>query len=109
MVGTKSGELLLYDVAASTLLSTYKAHTGPVWGIHVRPDGRGMVSGSADKDVKFWEFDLREEGEGERVVSRLGKETVVRPFVLHGAHYLGNVVQDKAASNGSRADSQDDG
>ena len=37
-----------------------------------------MVSGSADKDVKFWDFEMREEGEGERVVSRLGEETVVR-------------------------------
>ena len=78
VVGTKSGELLLYDIAASSLLSTYRAHSGPVWGIHVRPDGRGLVSGSADKDVKVWDFSMTEEGEGERVVSRLGVETVVR-------------------------------
>jgi len=77
VVGTKSGELLLYDIAASTLLSTYKAHSGPLWSIHVRSDGRGMVSGSADKDVKFWNFEMREAGEGEKVVSRLGVETVV--------------------------------
>jgi U3 small nucleolar RNA-associated protein 12 len=77
VVGTKSGELMLYDIAASTLLSTYKAHSGPVWDIHVRPDGRGLVSGSADKDVRFWDFEMKEEGEGERVVSRLGVETVV--------------------------------
>ena len=76
-MGTKHGELLLYDIAASTLLSTYKAHTGPVWGIQVRPDGRGFVSGSADKDVKFWDFEMREDGPGEKVVSRLGVETVV--------------------------------
>jgi U3 small nucleolar RNA-associated protein 12 len=70
---------MLYDTAASTLLSTYKAHSGPIWGVHVRPDGRGLVSGSADKDVKFWDFEMREQadGEGERVVSRLGVETVV--------------------------------
>jgi U3 small nucleolar RNA-associated protein 12 len=36
------------------------------------------VSGSADKDVKFWDFEMREvEGEGEKVVSRLGVETTV--------------------------------
>lgn len=77
MVGTKTGELILYDIAASSMLSTYKAHNGPVWGINVRPDGRGLVSGSADKDVKFWDFEMREEGEGEKVVSRLGVETIV--------------------------------
>lgn len=77
VVGTKQGELLLYDVAASVLLARYEAHKGPVWAVHVRPDGRGLVSGSADKDVKFWDFEMREEGEGERVVSRLGVETIV--------------------------------
>lgn len=77
VVGTKTGELILYDIAASSMLSTYKAHNGPVWGINVRPDGRGLVSGSADKDVKFWDFEMREEGEGEKVVSRLGVETIV--------------------------------
>jgi U3 small nucleolar RNA-associated protein 12 len=69
---------MLYDIAASSLLPTCRAHTGPIWSIHVRPDGKGLVSGSADKDVKFWEFEMREEGEGEKVVSRLGVETVVR-------------------------------
>lgn len=77
-MGTKSGELALYDIAASSLLATYKAHTGPIWSIHVKPDGKGLVSGSADKDVKFWDFEMREaEGEGERVVSRLGVESFV--------------------------------
>ncbi|ORY22394.1 putative WD-repeat protein [Naematelia encephala] len=86
VIGTKSGELLLYDIAASTLLSTYKAHSGPVWGIHVRPDGRGLVSGSADKDVKFWDFEMREDGAGERVVSRLGVETIHKTKQLALVH-----------------------
>jgi U3 small nucleolar RNA-associated protein 12 len=77
VVGTKTGELILYDIAASSQLATYKAHNGPVWGVHVRPDGRGLVSGSADKDVKFWDFEMIEV-DGEKVVSRLGVETVVR-------------------------------
>lgn len=78
VLGLKSGELALYDIATSTLLSTDKAHSAAVWTINVRPDGRGLVSGSADKDVKFWDFEMREvEGEGERVVSRLGVETFV--------------------------------
>ena len=25
--------------------------------MHVRPDGRGLVSGGADKDVKFWDIE----------------------------------------------------
>ncbi|WVQ82103.1 hypothetical protein IAT38_004231 [Cryptococcus sp. DSM 104549] len=86
VVGTKNGELMLYDVTASSLLKTYKAHSGPVWSVNVRPDGRGLVSGSADKDVKFWDFEMREEGEGERVVSRLGVETVYKTKQLALVH-----------------------
>nr|ODO01220.1 U3 small nucleolar RNA-associated protein 12 [Cryptococcus depauperatus CBS 7855] len=66
VVGTKSGELILYDVAASSIIKSYTAHSGPIWSISVRPDGRGLVTGSADKDVKFWDFEMKENGEGER-------------------------------------------
>ncbi|KIR53961.1 U3 small nucleolar RNA-associated protein 12 [Cryptococcus gattii Ru294] len=86
VIGTKAGELMLYDVAASSLLKTYKAHSGPVWSVSIRPDGRGLVSGSADKDVKFWDFEMREEGEGERVVSRLGVETIYKTKQLALVH-----------------------
>jgi U3 small nucleolar RNA-associated protein 12 len=56
-VGTKSGEILIYDIASSTLIETVKAHSSTVWSLHVRPDGQALVSGSADKEVKFWEFE----------------------------------------------------
>ncbi|XP_006460011.1 hypothetical protein AGABI2DRAFT_202593 [Agaricus bisporus var. bisporus H97] len=58
-VGTKDGDILIYDVASSTLVETIKAHTATVWSLHVRPDERGLVSGGADKDVKFWEFESK--------------------------------------------------
>jgi U3 small nucleolar RNA-associated protein 12 len=60
VVGTKSGEIMLYDLSASTLIETFAAHTGAVWSLDIRPDGKGLVSGSADKDVKFWEFEVRD-------------------------------------------------
>ncbi|KAJ3573882.1 hypothetical protein NP233_g2154 [Leucocoprinus birnbaumii] len=59
-IGTKSGEILIYDIASSTLIDTIQAHTATVWSIQVRPDERGMVSGSADKDVKFWDFEQKD-------------------------------------------------
>ncbi|KAK2466136.1 hypothetical protein APHAL10511_001778 [Amanita phalloides] len=58
-VGTKSGEILLYDIASSSLIESIKAHTGAVWSMHVRADGQALVSGSADKDVKFWQFEYK--------------------------------------------------
>lgn len=60
IVGTKTGEILIYDIASSTLIETIKAHTATVWSMHIRPDERGLVSGSADKEVKFWDLELKE-------------------------------------------------
>lgn len=67
-MGTKSGEILVFDLASSALVQTTKAHEGAVWSLHVRSDNAAMVSGSADKDVKFWEFERKTE-EGSKLVS----------------------------------------
>jgi U3 small nucleolar RNA-associated protein 12 len=56
-IGTKAGDILLYDLASSSLMETIHAHTATVWSLHVRADERALVSGSADKEVKFWEFE----------------------------------------------------
>ncbi|RHZ56449.1 hypothetical protein CDV55_104780 [Aspergillus turcosus] len=61
VVGNKNGELEVFDIASSTLLDTIKAHDGPVWSLHVHPDGKSMVSGSADKSAKFWNFQVVQE------------------------------------------------
>lgn len=63
-IGTKSGEILIFDLASSSLIDTIKAHTATVWSLHVRPDEQALVSGSADKDVKFWEFEVEEKEGG---------------------------------------------
>jgi U3 small nucleolar RNA-associated protein 12 len=57
-IGTKTGEIQIYDVASSQLVDTVQAHTATVWSMHVRPDRRVLVTGSADKDVKFWDIDV---------------------------------------------------
>lgn len=61
IVGTKEGTLELYDIAASSLLDKIPAHEGAVWTLQVHPDGKSVVSGSADKSVKFWNFEIVEE------------------------------------------------
>lgn len=83
IVGTKAGTLCLYDISSSTLLAETQAHEGAVWSIQVRPDQRGLVSGSADKDVKFWDFEMKETDQGAQVVQdRMGVERVVRPACI---------------------------
>ena len=34
------------------------AHKGPIYSISVKPDSTGIVTGSADQTVKFWDFQL---------------------------------------------------
>ncbi|KAF4555748.1 WD domain-containing protein 31 [Elsinoe fawcettii] len=61
LLGTKSGELELYDIASSTLIDKFQAHEGAVWTLQVHPDGRSVATGGADKAVKFWNFDIIQE------------------------------------------------
>ncbi|CAK7225590.1 beta transducin [Sporothrix bragantina] len=64
LVGTKTGGLELYDVASAALLEVVEnAHDNgaAIWSLQVHPDGRSVVTGSADKTVKFWDFKIVQE------------------------------------------------
>ncbi|KAM4558542.1 WD repeat-containing protein 3 [Odontesthes bonariensis] len=58
ILGTKSGKLQIFELASGSLLETVDAHDGAVWSLCLAPDQRGIITGSADKTVKFWEFEL---------------------------------------------------
>lgn len=61
VVGTKNGELELFDIASSSLIDRIQAHESSIWTLQVHPDGRSMVTGSADKTAKFWNFEIVQE------------------------------------------------
>ncbi|KAF3769198.1 WD40 repeat-like protein [Cryphonectria parasitica EP155] len=61
IVGTKSGELELFDVTSASLIDSISAHEGAIWSLQVHPDGRSVVTGSADKTAKFWDFKIVQE------------------------------------------------
>ncbi|XP_056289590.1 WD repeat-containing protein 3 [Pseudoliparis swirei] len=58
ILGTKSGKLQIFELASGSLLETVDAHKGSLWSLCLAPDQRGIVTGSADKTVKFWDFEL---------------------------------------------------
>lgn len=58
IVGTREGRIQAVDSFSGELSVDQEAHEGAVWSIAVNPDGKGLVSGSADKLVKFWEFNV---------------------------------------------------
>ncbi|EPS45083.1 hypothetical protein H072_885 [Dactylellina haptotyla CBS 200.50] len=61
VVGNKSGELELFDIASAVMIETVQAHEKEIWSLQVHPDGRSVISGSADKSVKFWTFEIVQE------------------------------------------------
>lgn len=69
-VGTREGHLLLIDIAAGDLVYCEEgAHEGAIWSIDVRhlagsDANLTIVTGSADKSVKFWAIEA-EDGESE--------------------------------------------
>jgi U3 small nucleolar RNA-associated protein 12 len=60
-VGTKTGEIEMFDVASSQLIETVNAHEGAIWSLQVHPDGKSLVTSSADKSAKFWNFEIVQE------------------------------------------------
>lgn len=69
VMGTREGHLLLIDIASGDVLSyEEKAHEGAIWNIDVRKttaeeSAVSLVTGSADKTVKFWDVIVDEEEE----------------------------------------------
>ncbi|KAI9086232.1 hypothetical protein K1719_031686 [Acacia pycnantha] len=60
LIGTKSGSLEIIDIGSGTCLEVMEAHGGSVHTVAVLPDENGFVTGSADHDVKFWEYQLKQ-------------------------------------------------
>ena len=61
ILGNREGELEIFDIASSAIIDTIKAHEGPIWTLHVHPDGRSVATGSADKSAKFFNFEVVQE------------------------------------------------
>lgn len=81
VVGTRDGTLEIFDIASSTLLETTKAHERDIWSLQVHPDGKSLVTGSADKSAKFWNFQVVEE-EVLGTTRKLAKLTLVHTRTL---------------------------
>ncbi|XP_077392236.1 WD repeat-containing protein 3 [Festucalex cinctus] len=67
ILGTKSGNLLIFELASGSLLETLDGHRGALWSLCLAPDQRGIVTGGADKTVKLWDFELvKDEASGHK-------------------------------------------
>ncbi|KAG8197076.1 hypothetical protein JTE90_004343 [Oedothorax gibbosus] len=58
IIGTKKGELNIFDVEARELVNSIDSHDGAVRCMCLSPGQSGITSGGSDKEVKFWDFEL---------------------------------------------------
>ncbi|KAF8362115.1 hypothetical protein PRIPAC_89038 [Pristionchus pacificus] len=71
VVGTKSGSLFLFVLGSAECIEVKRsAHEAAIWQIVPTPDKKGFVTCSADKSVKFWSYQLIDEGPKKRLSIR---------------------------------------
>ena len=78
VVGTKSGKILMVDVASAEVTEAIEAHGAgrEVWGLSATHDGKGFASASADQTVKFWDFELLGEDGSTKRLSAVHRRTL---------------------------------
>ena len=58
VVGTKEGSLDVLDVGSGEVVTSLPAHKGAIWAVTPLPDNSGLITGSADHEAKFWEWQV---------------------------------------------------
>jgi U3 small nucleolar RNA-associated protein 12 len=60
LVGSDKGTIEIIDVGSGTCFEAVEAHGGSIRSIAAIPNENGFVTGSADHDVKFWEYQIKQ-------------------------------------------------
>ncbi|XP_018493738.1 WD repeat-containing protein 3 [Galendromus occidentalis] len=58
VLGTKQGNLQMFDLAAGELTETIAAHEGSTWSLSFTPGKKFLITGGSDKKVKFWSVEI---------------------------------------------------
>ena len=56
----------IWDTRTGELLETLRGHSDSVYSVAFTPDARGLVSGSLDKTLKYWDVSRLVNGPGGR-------------------------------------------
>lgn len=58
VVGTRKGNLIVLNLGSAAIVDSYRASEQQITCLYAYPNGKGLVSGSDDKKVKFWNYEL---------------------------------------------------
>ena len=58
--GSRAGAIRIYNYHSGKLIKVLKSHTNTVNDLSFSPDGKFLISGSADKSVKIWDIEKLE-------------------------------------------------
>ena len=85
VIGTREGQLLIVEVASGDVVfSETDAHEGAIWSLDIRRPNQDtsmivVVTGSADKSVKFWNVEQDEDENDENDAN----DTPQQPVLVH--------------------------
>lgn len=84
VVGIEDGRLEIYDLETNDLIDSVEGHQSSVTAMCLSNDKLGLLSGSRDKTVVFWdlEFDVDASGENRKFTLKARKRVVVADEVL---------------------------
>ncbi|KAI4374285.1 hypothetical protein MLD38_012296 [Melastoma candidum] len=61
IIGTKAGAIEIIDIGSGTRVEVVEAHGGSIPSIVAIPNENGFITGSSDRDVKFWEYGMKQQ------------------------------------------------
>ena len=64
----------IWDARTGELLETLRGHSSHLSSVAFTPDGRGLVSGSLDRTLKYWDISRLVSGPGDRPNSTGGSK-----------------------------------
>jgi len=84
-LGTVKGDILMLNASTGELVTTLEGHHDCAFSVAFTTDGTGLVSGSSDNTVKFWDLSFL----GTGGVVKAGKDTGPVTFRQHDVFSVG--------------------
>jgi WD40 repeat protein len=83
----------LWDVAARKVVRQVKGHSDTILAVVFTPDGKQLITGSADHSIKIWEV-----ASGKQIASWIAHTSVIRSLAIsHSGELLASCGDDHFA------------